>query len=155
MDYTSSPQLTSHTNWRISLYTSYCKTNFQFRVTDRGRFWLEHSRLHQSFYTGNTSQNSNFSNKVCISQFLSPCDFFPPLKTIPKHECSTLGRGICVREGCEHPPESPLWSGHRKYSAQLHISRDLLGWIVEYRDSFCPPCLRPLPTAFEAKQDTY
>lgn len=95
-------------------------------VTDRGTSWLEHSRLNESFYTENTSQNSNLSNKVCISQFLSPCAFFPPLKTTPKHmSVPHLAEGYVLGRGVNVLPESPLWSGHRKYSAQLHISRDL------------------------------
>lgn len=85
MDYTSSPQLAPHTNWRISVHTSHCKNNFQLRVslTDEQFGW------NMPGWTSPSTQEIP-AKTTLVTKFAFPgsCHLvtcFPPLKTTPKH----------------------------------------------------------------------
>lgn len=81
---------------------------------------------------------------------------FPPLKTTPKHECSRLGRGVCGGE--DIPVNIPLRVHsdlatanilHSFTSTETYLDES---WNIQ---ALSVPLLEIVPTAFEAKKDTY
>lgn len=71
--------------------------------------WQEHFGRNTPGWTSPSTQEApaktaTCAHEVCISQFLPPCGFFPPLKTTPKHmSVPYLAEGYVVGRGVNTP----------------------------------------------------